>query len=118
MGVDGIYEFNGRKYRRVGECKQCGRCCVNIKTRFMLPEPDTRVHYFNHGYYVRPDGVCQIESHSRCRFLEFDGTKYWCTNYDSRPSICRRFPWEPTQVNDWCGYRFEELGEDEKAEGV
>lgn len=79
-----------------------------MKTKVIIPDIGVRKHYFNFGHYVRPDGFCVVESKNVCRHLEFDGKKYSCSDYENRPDLCKDFPWEPGQIADLCGFRFEE----------
>jgi len=68
-----------RVIHRVGECQDCGDCCI---------------------LYV--DG-----NYKRCIFYNLKVDKH-CTAYDARPQVCRDFPRAPIDVQDKpiCGFRF------------
>jgi len=103
--------------RRIGKCNQCGRCCFDLKTKIVVPDKEgIREHYFNFGYHVHPNGTVVIKSNSKCQYLKYDGKKHYCSIYDKRPEICRSFPWEPRQVVDYCGFRFEDVRNTKKTD--
>jgi len=72
-------------------------------------EDDIRVYYQMFGYHVAPDGRVVIESSSKCDNLVYDGKKYRCGIQGDKPRVCEHFPWEPRQIQEYCGFRFEDV---------
>jgi len=79
-----------KKYRRVGQCRRCGRCCdLHCKHLRWVTNRDIKS-----GESFRDTGV-------DCPFMAI------CTA-NPKPEMCAHFPTDPGQTPPKCGYSWVE----------
>ena len=70
------------------KCKQCGKCCKFVGIyQPNLTQDEIRYYALHHIYYV--DSFLIIQQ--RCSKLKFHNSKYYCSIYEKRPDVCRKF---------------------------
>jgi len=93
--------------KRIGECKQCGKCCKLIGfwtdntigfDEWVLAR-GCDVRYFENG----TKALVSLEN--RCPNLDDDNK---CMKQADKPFVCSDYPTEPAHLLDGCGYSFEE----------
>lgn len=69
-----------------------------LQTRFFVSE-EAKEFYRKNG----------LPENGQCQFLALVDGMWTCTIHDERPDHCRRFPWNPDQLDslDKCSYHFE-----------
>jgi Fe-S-cluster containining protein len=96
--------YKGKKYKLVGRCNKCGRCCLgkiayalNKTTRTCVP--------------IKLENPELSTKYSLCR--GFDVKNHTCRIYKQRPKFCRDFPtlYKELELLPWCSYRWEYIGE-------
>lgn len=94
-------QFDGKKFKRIGECCQCGDCC-RPET---LPKRTAAYRAAGSEYVIR-NVDCD----------KFDDVSGKCKDYEHRPAICRDFPWCPTDVVALprCSYSFVPINEEKE----
>ena len=118
----------------VGKCKQCGRCCMNIRLE-LTTTFDAEINILNHNFSEQLDSfiskhikvnpfldfsqVHTIEFSKKegndiklmmypvmCRHLKKKGNKYLCEMHDKeKPSYCKDYPSENSIILDGCGFK-------------
>lgn len=113
-----VLKLLGKKYIRIGKCKQCGRCCQHIYVRHSKNIIKTEEEFKNlrpqHFFYSYLEVIDKTETGLvfKCKMLNEE--KGRCTAYKKRALICMQYPLEEifmmggTLSRD-CGYRFVSL---------
>ena len=122
-----LWDYDARtitKFRREGECNNCGVCC-RMKITFAVVNPVEEDNLRQGGWFTsgqgqwveaRVDGHRQffrmrsvMESDSCCVHLGEDNR---CQIYRQRPLLCRTWPHTPFDLVNvpQCSYRFQILG--------
>jgi hypothetical protein len=87
--------------------RRCGECCKRL-TVVVSPSDITRIEALGHSDFVKFSGDVRegrvILKHSRngwCVFLkqDVDGL-YGCSIHDSRPEVCRKYPFFGDPISD------------------
>ncbi len=111
------------KYKRLGKCKKCGRCCREMP--LIIPENKHGQHMACIWDSVELDGKDYVIVDKPCKWLgvehaiKLDSLKIHeeteiipeCSIYPKRFKRCHHFPARPDDpvyinVKDTCGYRF------------
>jgi Fe-S-cluster containining protein len=109
--------------KRIGSCKQCGRCCRD----FVIEVKIGNVTDYEFTDYMRwigghvgvqadirsfRDRTADLHVKSPCKHLvnQGDGT-FTCAIQDTKPDICRRYPEEDygDEISAHCSFRFVDL---------
>ena len=91
------------------KCLQCGSCCKDPVIKFAVTD-DIAEWLAGYGIvaYLNPDGVLEsgIQVNTTCKHLRFlrDRSTY-CELGDSKPQICKDYPFPDTELKEGCGYR-------------
>jgi Fe-S-cluster containining protein len=105
MGRQPDTGLNLKKYKRIGKCKRCGKCC-SIKD--IIGDRD--------DVFVRAIQILMMGKEGKCPHLSRirDG-RARCKIYKERPWFCQQFPAEPDDIAGIpdCGYSFVEVKGDE-----
>lgn len=85
-----LVRWDNKVWERKGNCIRCGFCC----------RPD----YINYSQYREMDLKAQSRFNKKLlsgckRMIRVEG-KCGCSQYLTRPSGCRRFPWHPLQLSN------------------
>lgn len=100
---------NKIKYKIEGSCKQCGRCCREIRAYGLKNEKELKIMQFflpryRRFYILRTDDNGDIVL--SCKHLKEDGK---CGVYNKRPFLCRNYPAKSINFNgemiDGCGFK-------------
>jgi Fe-S-cluster containining protein len=79
-------------------CRQCGRCCMTlfIALRNVPADGDEQelarwmaLHHCEPMRYA--DGSLAVQVPLVCQWLEHDGERYRCRDYEHRPRVCREY---------------------------
>ena len=91
-------------------CKCCGLCCQKYTVK--LSDKDIKSLEklgFEKEEFAEPDdfdtkmGRYSLKRiNDQCIFLDKKGKKYFCKVYDSRPSICREYPFNESKEINRC----------------
>jgi len=105
------------QYKRIGSCKQCGKCCKEIliymETRFLKMRPIRNFAVWWNKYFngLRLIGCLLDEGIMvyTCKHITAEGKCGW---YSWRAQFCREYPrnfkyFEVPTTLKGCGYKFE-----------
>ena len=84
---------------RKGFCKRCGKCCQTYflyKDFSLIDKIIIRIKIILAGK--------KFDIKDKCKYLYFKKGKAICKQYNSRPEFCKRFPDNPTDIVDGCGF--------------
>jgi hypothetical protein len=95
---------------RTGQCIECGACCRLLGFWVDLTIPDIIEWLAARGVEIRGD-MAVFEHPCPHLVMKFDGRggkgKPACDLHgDDKPEVCKRFPEEPGQVLEGCGFGF------------
>lgn len=91
-----LIAIQGRYWKVLGECNQCGECCLNIT----LPN--------EWDDYKDENGKCKYLQ----KEIVDDQVKYRCMKQWNKPAGCVLYPFNPLDKNHFtenCSYSFEEI---------
>lgn len=94
------------------KCEGCGKCCINVKVNLSkddLTKLDPSTYIKNEDKFILK--TKKIKNDEYCIFLDVDTLK--CTNYDNRPTICKKFEYS----SDYC-FEIKTLQHNMKKSGI
>ena len=97
------------KYRIEGQCRKCGECCRQIRSRELHNEKELKFMQFIFPHYKRffitgtdNEGNLILS----CKYLQDNGL---CGVYDKRPGLCRNYPEKYisyyAEMPNGCGFK-------------
>lgn len=105
-----IQKLKSPKYKRIGSCKQCGKCCreitFKIKDKLISTKEEFELlkkwqpHYKNFKITGEDELRTQLFT---CKHLSKTNK---CLKYKTRSLFCREYPFGPETLPE-CGYSFQ-----------
>lgn len=112
--VQGLNKVFPHRYKIIGKCRKCGKCCEEIHLKLSARQMDSDIFReltirwlsWLYGFiYLRPDHRRNYLIFS-CRHCGKDGS---CLNYLFRPNVCRNYPlldyFEKPVFLEGCGFK-------------
>lgn len=107
-----IRTYRGKKYKRMGECKKCGKCCeMSLGIKIL------RKRKLKDGRNLILDAKI-VKEKAMVLCVSYDKKKKECMIHDEyRPELCTQFPYCPRLSNQLkrkgikCGYWWKALKE-------
>jgi Fe-S-cluster containining protein len=97
------------KYKIVGKCLKCGKCCKEIRSYGLRNEKELNFMKFIFPWYKRFYITNKDENGNlvlSCKHLTTEGL---CSVYKLRPLLCRNYPNKTINFNaemiDGCGFK-------------
>ncbi len=81
-------------------CDRCGFCCQFDVV--LYPEDIVRIKRSGHTAFYKTRGGEQFLKHKRGFCLFYDTKNHSCNIYESRPRICRLFPFKTGSLSSKC----------------